>query len=190
MHNSQILKVGEDSYFFIFGMLFDFIAGMKYKLIVSVLCMVTGFWGQAKPLLMQGFDKETFYLAMASGNMERVNEELEIVRAASFTEKDAFEGALLMRKSGLLKKPEEKLKAFKAGRIKFDTALRDDQNNTEYRFLRLTIQEHAPRVVKYYKEQEKDSQFIQKNYKNLAPAVQKAILDYSKTSKVLRQEDL
>ncbi len=163
---------------------------MKYKWIVSFLCMVAGFFQQAKSSVVQGFDKESFYTAMASGNMEQVNEELVVVRAASFTEKDAYEGALLMRKAGLLKKPEEKLKAFKAGRIKFETAMSADGDNAEYRFLRLTIQEHAPRVVKYYKEQEQDSQYIRKNYKKLSPAVQKAIFEYSKTSKVLRQEDL
>ncbi|MDB5209945.1 MAG: hypothetical protein JWQ30_772 [Sediminibacterium sp.] len=163
---------------------------MKNKLIYSVLCMVALFLGQAKALVAQGFDKESFYSAMASGNMEQINDELVVVRAASFHEKDAYEGALLMRKSGLLKKAQEKLNAFKAGRIKFETALQDDGDNAEYRFLRLTIQEHAPRVVKYYHEIEKDSQFIKKAYKNLSPVVQKAILDYSKTSKVLRPEDL
>lgn len=163
---------------------------MKYKLIYSVLCVIAFFLGQAKPASLQGFDKVAFYSSMASGNMERINDELSIVRAASFIEKDAYEGALLMRKAGLLKKAEDKLKIFKAGRIKFETAITADGDNAEYRFLRLTIQEHAPRVVKYYKEKEQDSKYIQKAFKNLAPVVQKAILDYSKTSKVLRQEDL
>ncbi|MEO7529988.1 MAG: hypothetical protein ABIS69_01210 [Sediminibacterium sp.] len=163
---------------------------MKYKLIISFLCMVALFAVGAKPVLAQSFDKESFYAAMASGNMEKINAELETVRAASFAEKDGYEGALLMRKSGLLKIAAEKLKAFKAGRIKFESAMQQDGDNAEYRFLRLTIQEHAPRIVKYYHEQEKDSQFIQKAYKTLSPVVQKAILAYSKTSKVLREEDL
>jgi len=163
---------------------------MKNKLVSSFLCMVAFFLVGAKPLVAQSFDKESFYAAMASGNMEKINAELETVRSASFAEKDAYEGALLMRKSGLLKKAAEKLKAFKAGRIKFDPAILADGDNAEYRFLRLSIQEHAPHVVKYYKDLENDSQYIQKAYKNLAPVVQKAILEYSKTSKVLRQEDL
>jgi len=121
--------------------------------------------------------------------MEEIDKELLIVREAAISGKDAFEGALLMRKAGLLKKAEEKLKAFKAGRIKLETALLGDNDNGEYRFLRLTIQEHAPKVVKYYKELEKDNLYLQKVFKNLPPVVQKAILDYCKTSKVLRQED-
>jgi len=161
---------------------------MRYKLIFTFLCMVAGMVGLAKPS-MQSFDREAFYAIMASGKMEEINNELEVVRAASINEKEAYEGALLMRKAGLLKKAEEKLKAFKAGRIKLETALLADNDNAEYRFLRLSIEEHAPRAVKYYKELGKDSEYIQKAFKNLPPVVQKAILDYCKTSKVLRQED-
>jgi hypothetical protein len=162
---------------------------MKYKLIVSLLCILSAFPVMAEPVSYQGFDKDGFYAAMASGNITKIDTELELLRNGSFSEKDAYEGALLMRKSGLLKKAEDKLKAFKAGRIKFETAMRDNGENAEYRFLRLTIQEHAPRVVKYYKDQENDKQFIRDNFKNLAPVVQQAIREYSKTSKVLRQED-
>jgi hypothetical protein len=162
---------------------------MKYKLIVSLLYLLTAFSVKSEPVSYQGFDKEGFYAVMASGNITRIDAELELVRNASFPEKDAYEGALLMRKSGQLKKAEEKLKAFKAGRIKFETAMRDGVENAEYRFLRLTIQEHAPRVVKYYKDQESDKQFIRDNFKNLPVVVQQAIREYSKTSKVLRQED-
>jgi hypothetical protein len=163
---------------------------MGYKWIVGLICLCAVFLGEAKALPLQGFDKDAFYTAMASGNLEQVDNQLAIVKAASFTEKEAYEGALLMRKSGLLKKPHDKLKSFKEGRTKFDPALAADIENTEYRFLRLTIQENAPRIVKYYKEQEEDSRHIKKNYKKLPPAVQKAILEYSKTSNVLRQEDL
>lgn len=163
---------------------------MKYKLSIGFFFLSAFFSGMPEPALAQGFDKAAFYNSMSSGTMDRINEALETVRSATFADKDAYEGALLMRKAGLLKRPEEKLKAFRSGRIKFEKAMQQDGDNGEYRFLRLTIQEHAPRVVKYYHEQEKDKQFIQKTYKNLPPVVQKAILEYSKTSRVLRQEDL
>ena len=161
---------------------------MKYKLIFAILCMAMGFFARAKPS-MQNFDRAAFYAVMASGKMEEINNELLIVRAADVNDKEAYEGALLMRKAGLLKKPEDKLKAFKSGRIKLETALSDNNDNGEYRFLRLTIQEHAPRIVKYYKEQDKDSEYIKQVFKNLSPVVQKAILDYSKTSKLLHAEN-
>ncbi len=161
---------------------------MRYKLLFSLLCMISSIVGSAYPVL-QSFDREAFYSVMALGKLGEINDELFIVSASMISEKEAYEGALLMRKAGLLKKAEEKIKIFKAGRIKLEMALRDDEDNGEYRFLRITIQEHAPHVVKYYKELEKDSHFLEKHFKTLSPAVQKAILDYCKNSKVLKQEN-
>ena len=162
---------------------------MGYKLVFAFVCMLFGTQVSAIRV-QQDFDREAFYVAMASGSIEAVNNELAVVRSSSVKEKDAYEGALLMKKAGLLKIPAEKLKAFKAGRIKFDPAISGDIENVEYHFLRLTIQEHAPRVVKYYKEIETDKEYIHKGYRNLSPVIQKAILDYSKTSKVLQRDDL
>jgi GTPase SAR1 family protein len=94
-----------------------------------------------------------------------------------------------MRKSGLLKIPAEKLKFFKEGRIKLETALLKDNNNGEYHFLRLTIQEHAPKIVRYHADIETDRQDIKKSFKNLLPVVQQAIINYSKNSQILRPQD-
>lgn len=139
--------------------------------------------------LNQNFDRSAFYEVMASGNMEAINEELILLNSASIDEKDAYEGALLMRKSGLLKIPAEKLKYFKKGRIKLETALLKDSSNGEYHFLRLTIQEHAPKIVKYSTELENDKQYIIKSFKELLPVVQQAIFDYCKKSKILDAKD-
>ncbi|WP_100341863.1 hypothetical protein [Mucilaginibacter auburnensis] len=139
--------------------------------------------------LPQKFDKGAFYEAMKSGDLDVIEKELEVVRASSTPNKDGYEGALLMRKAGLVKRPAEKLKHFKAGRIKFDTAIMADKDNTEYHFLRLAIQEHAPKIVKYNKDLEADKEFILKEYKNLPQVVQQAILDYTKNSKLLKAQD-
>lgn len=146
--------------------------------------------GTARASGLQTFDKDLFYSVMSSASLEKIEEELEIVRNSSIAEKNAYEGALLMRKAGLLKKADDKLKAFKAGRIKFETAMQADGSNPEFRFLRLTIQEHAPRVVKYFKEQDADKLAVVQGFKNLEAPVQKAIREYSKNSKILRPEDL
>lgn len=138
---------------------------------------------------MQDFDRSAFYEVMKSGRLEEINAELALVDATAIKEKDAYKGALLMKKAGLVKKAKDKLNFFKSGRIYFETAILSDSNNVEYHFLRLTIQEHAPKVVKYSDQLENDRQFIQKFFKNLSPVVQQAVIDYSKTSKVLRPED-
>lgn len=140
--------------------------------------------------LPQKFDKAAFYAAMSSGDLSVIEKELEVVIASSGPNKDGYEGALLMRKAGLVKGATAKLKHFKAGRIKFETALQNDTDNAEYRFLRFAIQEHAPKIVKYNKDLQADKQFILKEYKNLSPVVQQAILDYTKNSKILNAQDL
>lgn len=140
--------------------------------------------------LFQGFDKAAFYSVMASGNMQEIDAEISIVQGAILKEKEGYEGALMMRKAGLLTRPKEKLAVFKSGYLKLESALAKDSSNGEYHFLRLTIQEHAPRVVKYYKDQENDRQHVYRSFKSLSPIVQQAILDYSKHSKILRVKEL
>lgn len=138
----------------------------------------------------QGFDKQAYYAVLKSGKTDDVNQQLDALSSSSVSEKEAYEGALLMRKAGLVKVPGEKLKLFKKGRIKLETALLKDADNGEYHFLRLIIQENAPKIVKYKANLETDKQIIIKAYKNLPSAVQHAIMDYSKSSKILHPQDL
>ena len=137
----------------------------------------------------QKFDKAVFYDVMASGNGEAVNNEISIVQNASLFNKEGYEGALLMKKAGFAASPKKKLKFFKDGRIKLETALMVDNENTEFHFLRLAVEENAPKIVKYHADIEKDKLFIQKNFKNLPASVQYAILDYCKKSKILHADD-
>ena len=60
------------------------------------------------------------------------------------------------------------------------------KSNTEFNFLRLIIQEHAPKAVDYRKNIDNDVALIRSGYKTLSPTVQQAINDYSKKSKVLK----
>lgn len=138
----------------------------------------------------QKFDKASFYNIMKSDEIDAVESEIEAVKEAPVNEKEGYEGALLMKKAGLLKKPKDRLKFFKAGRIKLETALLANEENVEFHFLRLAIQEHAPKIVKYHSNIQEDKLLVLKNFKNLAPAVKHAILDYCKNSKVLHKEDL
>ncbi len=133
-----------------------------------------------------GFDRTAFYNAMASEKVDEVNTQLNIVKASSINEKDAFEGALLMRKAGLVAKAKDKLSLFKEGRKKLEASIKKDSDNTEYCFLRLIIQEHAPKAVDYRGNIDHDSKLIRSNYKTLPPAVQQALADYSKKSTALK----
>jgi hypothetical protein len=138
----------------------------------------------------QGFDKESFYAVLASGDAGMIDAQLSMLREETIKGKEAYEGALLMKKAGFAAGPKEKLRLFKAGYIKLESSLAKDSSNGEYHFLRLTIQEHAPRIVKYYKDQEKDCQYIYRSFGSLSPVVQKAILNYSKHSSILHAKEL
>jgi hypothetical protein len=137
----------------------------------------------------QKFEKAEFYEVMKSGTLETITNQLEVIKSAPEKEREGYEGALLMKKAGLLKKAKERLTFFKQGRIKLETALLADPENTEFHFLRLAIEEHAPRIVKYHSDIEKDKAIVIKNFKNQSPAVRHAILDYCENSKVLHKED-
>ena len=162
---------------------------MYIKSTIGLVFFLTVFTAMEKPV-WQELDKANFYSRMASDSVKDINNELYIISATTAPEKEAYEGALLMKKAGLMKKPSEKLKLFKQGCIKLETALMKDSSNVEYHFLRLSIQEHAPHTVKYYKDLEKDKLIIQRSFKHLSPVIQKAIADYSKRSKILRPEEL
>lgn len=136
-----------------------------------------------------GFSKTDFYNAMQSASEEAVNKQLEIIKTTGIAGKDAFEGALLMKKAGLINGPKKKLDLFKAGHRKLESILQKDSSNLEFRFLRLMVQEHAPGILGYKAELTKDRLFIITNFEKLSPIVQQAIKDYSKESKVLKPKD-
>jgi hypothetical protein len=162
---------------------------MKTRIIFALLLLLPGVVVLSKNS-QQKLDKTAFYNVMDRGNLEEVNTEIDVVTASASPEKEGFIGALLMRKADLVKRPAEKLKFFKAGRMKFDPAIAADKDNVEFRFLRFAIQEHAPKIVKYRAYLEADKQAIIKGYKNQSSVVQHAIMDYTKKSKLLQPADL
>jgi hypothetical protein len=162
---------------------------MKLLIFFTHFSLLTGVTEWSEPLF-QTLDKSNFYSVMASARLREINEELTLIASSSIKEKEAYEGALLMRKAGLLIPPHEKLSSFKTGYHKLEAALAKDSSNGEYHFLRLIIQEHVPKFVHYDKDRVTDSQDVYRAYRNLPPAVQTAILDYSRHSKLLHAKEL
>lgn len=161
--------------------------GMKLRIVSVVLLMVSGIITQGNPLT-QGFDKARYYKVIATEDIELINVELEVIKNSSNTNKEAYEGALLMKKAGLVKGPE-RLRLFKSGRSKLEASIKKDNNNAELRFLRVIIQEHALKIVNYRSDLPKDTEVIQSSFKRLSPVVQQAIIDYSKQSKALSAKE-
>ncbi|MEO7313045.1 MAG: hypothetical protein ABIX01_21845 [Chitinophagaceae bacterium] len=157
---------------------------MNVKVFLNLLLMVclASVQGKAQP----GFNRSAFYSVLATGTASDIETQLNVVNGSAITEKEAYTGTLLMKKAELVAKAKDKLKFFKSGRSKLEASILKDIENTEYRFLRLIIQEHAPKVVKYRGEVAEDSQLIRSNFKSLSPSLQEVIIDYSKKSKVLK----
>lgn len=131
-----------------------------------------------------------FYKAMASASVEEVDQQIAVVRQSAGADKDAYEGALLMKKADLLKAKKDKLKVFKEGREKLEKMIAASSKNAEFRFLRLQIQENAPKILGYKKNLDDDKSIILVSYKNLSEDLRQAILDYSKQSAILKPADL
>jgi hypothetical protein len=161
---------------------------LKLSGLFTLLFVIPGIITQGKNVSF-GFDKAAFYEAMASGNIAAVNTVLAGLKESSIPEKSAYEGALLMKKAGLLTKAKDKLSLFKSGRTKLEDAIRNDEGNVEYHFLRLVIQENAPKIVKYKSDLKNDTELVRTLFKKLAPVVQQAVKDYSKNSTFLKPAD-
>jgi hypothetical protein len=161
---------------------------MKLQLL-GVLLFISAITAVNGQSTIAPFSKSGFYLTMAYQSIEAVNKELKIVKASTITEKDAYEGTLLMTKAGLVKNPAEKIKYFKSGRAELEIRIKKNITDIELRFLRLMIQENAPPVVNYKGDLKEDKEFIERSFKTLSPEMQKYILDYSKRSKILNLKD-
>lgn len=140
-------------------------------------------------IAQEGFDRSKFYQAMQEDNVKNVDNQIALVEKSALAEKHAFEGALQMKKAGLISGAGKKLNMFKEGAKKLEASIEKNAANTEYRFLRLMIQEHAPGILGYKDDLKKDSEYLRQNFQTLPEAAKKAVVSYSKNSKVLKSTD-
>jgi len=129
------------------------------------------------------------YAAIQSDDSSKINVQLAMLEKSTIREKDAYTGALMMKKSGMEKGGLEKLSIFKKGRNLLENSIKQDSLNAEYRFLRLLIQEHAPDFLNYHSKKQDDAVVIRKYYPKLSPELREAIRNYSRNSKILKPED-
>ncbi len=148
----------------------------------ALLAIITSCFGRSDASI----NRPTYYQAMQQDKKDLVNQELKTLKAEPLSARQAFEGALIMKKAGLGGNPVQKLNLFKQGHNELEAAIKKDPKNVEFRFLRLIIQENAPRMLGYKDQLTTDSEYIKKSYKTLPDEVQRAIEDYSKKSKILK----
>lgn len=134
-------------------------------------------------------DRSGFYAVYATTSLEGINSFIAKLENGSSSENKAFLGALFMRKSGLISNRKEQLNFFKKGRVLLEKEIEESPNNAEYRFLRITIQEQAPKILGYNKNLDQDKKVLIKGFKDLNPEAQKAIIGYAKKSHLLKNAD-
>ena len=162
---------------------------VKFFAIITFLCFISGIFVKGSRAFI-AIDRNAFYAVMSGNDVNKINIVLADMSMNATAVNLAFEGALMMMKAGLLSKPKEKLHIFKNGRKKLEAAILSDPDNIEYRFLRLMIQENAPKIVKYKNDIENDKRLIRNSFKKLSPVTQQAIKDYTKKSKILIITDI
>ena len=100
-------------------------------------------------------------------------------------QKDAYLGALTMKKSQFEKTPKEKAQVFKIGKALLEKAIAKAPKRVEYRFLRLAIQENTPKILKYNTKIKEDTEMIHSSYKSLDITVKRVVKKYAESSKNL-----
>ena len=92
---------------------------------------------------------------------------------------------MLTKKASFEKAVQSKIKSFKAGATLLETEISKFPKQTEYRFLRLCIQENCPKILGYNKNIQEDVLLISTNYSQQSNLLKKIIYDYAKNSNAL-----
>lgn len=145
--------------------------------------------GSAAIVTAQSNETTLYYAALASKELAVLDEQLSILNKSNPKVKAAYEGALRMKRAGLLKGPANKLKEFKAGKEQLEKEISAHPGNAEFRFLRIMIQENAPKILGYHDDVEADLKILQQQFTSLPAPLQTVILDYSKTSRTIKTSD-
>jgi hypothetical protein len=132
-------------------------------------------------------DRKAIFGALASDSKDVVQKQLDgIGSMKESSEIKAFKGALQMKAAQFQKTAKDKLSLFNAGKKLLESEIKSNDGNVEYRFLRLLIQENAPKQLKYNGNIEEDVLSIIGGYTKLKESTKAAIESYAKKSASLK----
>lgn len=142
-------------------------------------------------LFFTSINSTNVYLALKNKSITTVNLTIqELEKKDNSSLKNAYLGALFMRKSGITKLMTTKMKLFKKGHSLLEYEIKQHPKNVEYRFLRLIIQENAPTFLKYNQNIANDKKLILDNYPKLGAKLKNNIKEYSSISNIIKSSDL
>ncbi|WP_430614468.1 hypothetical protein [Flavobacterium sp. JP2137] len=102
---------------------------------------------------------------------------------------EAYRGAAITLRAKNSSDLLHKKKYATEGLTILEKSIAQEPKNVEMRLIRLSIQEHAPRILKYSSNIEEDRKMIVDGYKKEPKSVQELIKDYSLQSKVFTEAD-
>lgn len=136
-------------------------------------------------------DRSTIYGALAGNSEASIDVELSRLDGEQNNALvNAYKGALRMKKAAFVKGPPNKLKMFKSGAHLLEEKIKEYPTNPEFRFLRLLIQEHAPKILKYNKNLDEDKKLIIDGFNKLEPDLKAVVKNYAAGSKIIHTDDL
>lgn len=148
----------------------------------SIICLVLPFFMQMNLTV----DTDKFYAVLSGESVEQIDKlisELELQKATSMN--NAYKGALIAKKAGFETNVTTKIKTFKSGVQLLESEINKSPKLLEYRFLRLSIQEHCPKILKYNDNINEDVKLIINDYSNQSKKLKSIIINYAKNSNSL-----
>jgi len=131
------------------------------------------------------------YLALKSDSKELIESTIKKIEVDQKNIKNkAYKGALLMKKASFEKSVAQKIEVFKSGKELLEFCIKEQPQNTEFRFLRLTIQENSPKILKYNTNLTEDKNHLVSEFKKSSVDLQKHIREYATSSKILTLSEL
>lgn len=103
----------------------------------------------------------------------------------------AYKGAIKTLQAKFAKKVRDKKEFFKEGVALIENAIQTDSENIELRYIRLTVQENAPRIVGYRDSIEEDKEFIINNFeRSPSESVKATIRNFANISDNFDDEEI
>jgi hypothetical protein len=137
-------------------------------------------------LLLTSFSKTAYFKVIQGKDVKAIQKLIiTIDQSSASSDRTAYLGALTMKFANFKDTPKEKLEVFKKGKDLLEKAITANKKNTEYRFLRLMIQENAPKILKYSSNKSEDAAWIKEHYASCSSEIIQVIKNYAAQSVVL-----
>lgn len=158
---------------------------MKAIVTIFFLCLYTLAFSQISEV-REAYEK-------ASDNEEltkSLHNKLESVSAKGEATLQVYKGAVMTMMAKYTKDRKEKKDFFKRGAMLIEDLILNNPKNIEARYVRLSVQENAPKFLGYHKNREEDKAFILDNFKAINNvSLKSTIRKYIENSQLFTPEE-